>query len=254
MKSCKKMSFTSRIPSTCAQVLQKTAQELFSWWTCGIRTWLQPKDRLWTTSSPLAAEEEQQWAKGQIFPLYQQNESSAKGKTRVWRERRSLPVVQYTYLYSHFPSWHCFSRDFDVPSLLYIISVYRPPRVLTIAKTCCWTVLETKPSRRSYNLAAGSHYNQYHYTWQSIAHGNALCFCFLPSLVTKARWDCTYRKHSRMFGLYIFTEVRLTEAKLNSRKTGTCCRHRRFDICCKDAWIYGRDVMRSELKHYQLFV
>lgn len=50
--------------------------------------------------------------------------------------------------------------------------------------------------------------------WQSVAHGNALF----------AEPGCRsqvglYRKHSTMFGLYIFTEVRLTEAGLNSRKT-----------------------------------
>lgn len=77
----------------------------------------------------------------------------------VQRERRSAENM-YTYLYSHFPSWHCFSRDSDVPSLIVHYQCLQTSSSLTIAKTCWWTVLETKPSRSccSYNLAAGSHY------------------------------------------------------------------------------------------------
>lgn len=84
-------------------------------------------------------------------------------------------------------------------------------------------MLETKPSCSccSYSLAAGSHLypvmviESFHLKhWQSSAHGNALF-----AKPGHYRQVGLYRKHSTLFSLYIFTEIRLTEAKLNSRKT-----------------------------------
>lgn len=84
-------------------------------------------------------------------------------------------------------------------------------------------MLETKPSCSccSYSLAAGSYLypvrviESFHLKhWQSSAHGNALF-----AKPGHYRQVGLYRKHSTLFGLYIFTKVRLTEAKLNNRKT-----------------------------------
>lgn len=63
-RKCTNVVFTVSLVNFAAQVPLKMAQESYSWWTSGIQTWQQLKDRRWTTSLPLDAEGRKKWRKG----------------------------------------------------------------------------------------------------------------------------------------------------------------------------------------------
>lgn len=76
------------------------AREWYSWWTCGIQTWPQPRDRHWTTSSPLGAERELRGEKGQQFPFVLTVWDECKGKDRVlrtWVSSSSIRTFTLTF-------------------------------------------------------------------------------------------------------------------------------------------------------------
>lgn len=176
---------------------------------------------------------------------------SAKGKTECG-EHQSLPLVYVPFTLT-FPIG---TASVETPmyrhycTLSMFTDLLKSNHSQNLLVNCAWDkahafmlFLQFSSRVTLYPVSVIVSFHQTH--WQSNAHGNALF----------AKPGChsqvgLYRKHSTMFGLYIFTEVRLTEAKLNSRKTTYAAMTGDLTFTAKVCGYMAEMV--CELKHYQL--